>query len=51
MKPQPSCDGVPEERAMRHSRHKSIEVYRTYVRRANLWDDHPTLEMFDPNID
>jgi hypothetical protein len=38
---------VAEERAMRHSRHRSIQVFRSYVQRATLWDDHPTLEIFE----
>jgi integrase len=38
---------VPEERAMRHSRHQSISIYRSYIRRASLWDDHPSLQLFD----
>jgi integrase len=38
---------VPEERAMAHSRHQSIPIFRSYVRRVSLWDDHPTLEIFE----
>ena len=37
---------VPEERAMRHSRHQSIPIFRSHVRRVSLWDDHPTLQIF-----
>jgi site-specific recombinase XerD len=38
---------VPEERAMQHSRHQSIPIFRGYVRRVSLWDDHPTLQIFE----
>lgn len=38
---------VPEERAIRHSRHQSIPVFRGYINRANLWDDHPTLQILE----
>jgi integrase len=41
---------VPEERAMRHSRHKSIPVFRGYVHRASVWIDHPSQDMFPLSV-
>jgi len=32
--------GVSEHNVMRHSRHKSITVFRTYVRGLDAWDDN-----------
>lgn len=32
--------GKPEAHVMRHSRHRSVEVFRTYVRPATVWQDN-----------
>jgi integrase len=33
--------GVREQRIMEHSRHRSVAVFRTYVREVGLWNDNP----------
>jgi integrase len=34
-----------ERDMMRHSRHKSLPVFRGYVRQATKWNDHPGLDL------
>jgi len=34
-----------ERDMMRHSRHKSVPVFRGYVRQATKWSDHPGLDL------
>jgi integrase len=36
-------DNKSERDMMRHSRHRSIPVFRRYVRQATKWNDHPGL--------
>jgi integrase len=38
-------DDKRERDMMRHSRHKSIPVFRRYVRQATKWNDHPGLDL------
>lgn len=42
---QATMNGVPEPDAMRHTRHRSVEMYRIYVRKANRWKDNPTTKL------
>lgn len=36
-------EGKRERDMMRHSRHKSVPVFRGYIRQATKWNDHPGL--------